>query len=327
MLKLEHARQIVGSFRGKHVIVLGDVMLDEFVRGDVARISPEAPVPVVDLKDRSVTPGGAANAAANVVSLGGRVTIVGLVGRDAHGDRLRECLEERGIHTNGLVVCEGRPTTHKMRVVARTQQIVRVDIESREPVPEAAQTSLARTVDELAKSADAILVSDYAKGVVSERVARATMLHASNGALPVVVDPKQRDFSRYSGATMVTPNLLELETATGVSTENDEREIVRAGEKLLAALGGSSVLVTRGASGMTLLEAGKAPYHLPTVARSVFDVTGAGDTVAAAVALGMAVHADVYDVLALATHAAGIAVSKVGTVAVGFEELVDSFRN
>jgi len=326
MLNVDRAKTLVESFRGKHVIVLGDVMLDETVRGDVSRISPEAPVPVVDLKERFIAPGGAANAAANVVSLGGRATLVGLVGRDSDADRLRESLAARGIETSGLVVCEGRPTTHKMRVVARTQQIVRVDIESREVVPASAERDLLRVIDELAGSAHSLLVSDYAKGVVGNAVSRGTIERAAKKKLPVVVDPKHRDFSKYAGATLVTPNVHELDVAANTNTENADDAVVAAGRAVLGQLGGASLLVTRGASGMTLLEAGAEPFHLPTVARAVFDVTGAGDTVAATIALALASHVPLHDALALATHAAGIAVSRVGTAAVRAEELVDSFR-
>jgi D-beta-D-heptose 7-phosphate kinase/D-beta-D-heptose 1-phosphate adenosyltransferase len=326
MLKIDRVRELVASFRGKHVVVLGDVMLDETVRGDVSRISPEAPVPVVDLRDRLLAPGGAANAAANVVSLGGRATIVGLVGRDAHADILREHIAARGIDTSGLVVCDGRPTTHKMRVVARTQQIVRVDVESREPVPASSENDLLGVVDDLATCAHAVLVSDYAKGVVSDAVSRGAIERATQRKLPVVVDPKQRDFTKYAGATLVTPNVHELDIAANTSTENVDGAVVAAARSLLGQLGGAALLVTRGASGMTLLEQGAEPFHMATVARSVFDVTGAGDTVAAAIALSLAAGISIPDAMALATHAAGIAVSRVGTAAVRAEELVDSFR-
>ncbi len=326
MLTHERAAQLVQRFQGKHVVVVGDVMLDETVRGDVGRISPEAPVPVVDLTERSVSPGGAANAAANVVSLGGRASIIGLVGTDATGTSLRGALGERGIDIDGLVFSGERPTTHKLRIVARTQQIVRVDVESRDPLSPRLENELIAMIESRAAEADAIVISDYAKGVVSDAVARAVVAAGKRRSLPVVIDPKGRDFAKYTGSTVITPNVLELEIASGVNTHNVDGAIVEAGNKLLPTLGGASLLITRGAHGMTLLSASAAPIHLPTVARSVFDVTGAGDTVVGTLTLALAAGVPVFDALALATQAASIAVSRAGTVAVRHEELIDAFR-
>lgn len=325
MIDIEAARKLISSFQGKLVAVIGDVMLDEFVRGDVSRISPEAPVPVVDYRERTLSPGGAGNAAANVVSLGGRATVIALVGSDAAGAHLRTALDDRGIDTGALVVFEGRPTTHKMRVVAHTQQIVRVDVESRAVIPESIEQELVAAIEAMVARADAVLVSDYAKGVVHARSARSAIASANARKLPIVVDPKGRDYSKYAGATVITPNVLELEMATGTTTHNEDAPIIDAARQLIGQLGGASVLVTRGARGMTLLEQGKEPVHLPTLARSVFDVTGAGDTVVGTLALALAGGASMHDALALASHAARIAVSKPGTVAVGREELIGSF--
>ncbi len=326
MLTFERARALVQSFHGKRVVVVGDVMLDEYVRGDVARVSPEAPVPVVDLTERSVSPGGAANAAANVVSLGGKASIIGLVGTDAPGASLRSALGEKGIDADGLVTSGERPTTHKMRVVARTQQIVRVDVESRDPLSSRVEDELVAMIAARAEEADAMVISDYAKGVISDAVARAVVLAGKRRGLPVIIDPKGRDYAKYAGATVITPNLLELEVATLAHTENADAAIVLAGTRLMATLDGGALLVTRGAQGMTLLRPGEAPLHVPTVARSVFDVTGAGDTVVGSLALALAVGAPLGEAVFLATHAASIAVAKAGTVAVRGEELVASFR-
>lgn len=325
MLSHREVADSLSSFAGKRVIVVGDVMLDEYVRGDVARISPEAPVPVVDLRERSLSPGGAANTAANIVSLGGHATIIGIAGADGPGDSLRAALTARGIEAGALVITPERPTTHKLRVVARTQQIVRVDVESRAPLTEATEKALCDGIRRLAAEAHAVVISDYAKGVVSDAVARAAIDAAKARGVPIVVDPKTRDFSKYSGATVITPNVMELEVAANTSTNNEDDAIVAAGRPLLERVGGAAILVTRGPAGMTLLRPRAEPLHLPTVARSVFDVTGAGDTVVGTLTLALAARVPIEAALTLASHAASIVVGKAGTVAVTREELLASF--
>ena len=316
---------IIASFPKQGVVVVGDVMLDEYVRGDVARISPEAPVPVVDLTERLMMPGGAANAAANIISLGAAATLVGVVGPDAAAEHLRAAMTARGIDTVGLVTASERSTTHKLRVVARTQQIVRVDVETRAPLSAETDAKVVAQIRASATGAQAIVISDYAKGVVTKAVIAACVEVARASGIPLVVDPKGRDFTRYAGASLITPNVLELEEATGVSTHNDSEAIVRAARSLLPSLAGASILVTRGAAGMTLLAPDQAPLHLPTVARSVFDVTGAGDTVVGTLTLALAAKTPMLDALTLATHAASIAVGRPGTVAVTTKELLASF--
>lgn len=327
MEKLTHksVEQVLVSFAGKHVVVVGDVMLDEYVRGDVARISPEAPVPVVDLTERQLMPGGAANAAANIVSLGAKATIVGIVGADAQADQLRTAMKERGIGTEALVTASERPTTHKLRIVARTQQIVRVDVESRSKLAAESEAKLVAQIKASAATAHALVISDYAKGVVTDAVISTCIETALSLGIPLVVDPKARDFSKYAGATIITPNILELEVAAGVSTHNEDAAVVEAGRGLLANVKGSSILVTRGAHGMTLLAPDREPLHLPTVARSVYDVTGAGDTVVGTLTLALAAKVVIDHALVLASHAASIAVGRPGTVAVTTEELLASF--
>jgi D-glycero-beta-D-manno-heptose-7-phosphate kinase len=326
-MNAQRAQELFDAFRGKHVLVVGDVMLDEFVRGDVTRVSPEAPVPVVDMRERFMSPGGAGNAAANVVSFGGRATVVGLVGQDRVGGMLREALAARGIDTHALVASGARVTTHKLRVIAHTQQIVRVDSETRDALSLELEGELVAAIERVMRDADAVLVSDYAKGVVTNVVARAAIASAAKKRVPVVVDPKGRDYSKYTGATVITPNVLELETVSGVHTENADGAIVEAGRKLLESHTGTSLLVTRGARGMTLLERGTEPLHLPTLARAVYDVTGAGDTVVGTLVLALAGSVSMADALTLASHAARIAVSKVGTAAVSADELLDALQS
>ena len=327
MENLTHAaaQKLLATFHGKSVVVVGDVMLDEYVRGDASRISPEAPVPVVDLTERQLMPGGAANAAANIVSLGAKATIVGIVGADAPAEQLREAMKARGIGSEGLVTTRERPTTHKLRIVARTQQIVRVDVESREKLAPESEAKLIAQIHTSAAGAHALVVSDYAKGVATDGVIKACIAIAKAAGIPLVIDPKSRDFSKYAGATIITPNLLELEVAAGAPTPNTDAAIVEAGLALLPKVGGSSILVTRGSAGMTLLSPGKEPLHLPTVARSVYDVTGAGDTVVGTLTLALAAKVEMTAALVLASHAASIAVGRPGTVAVTSAELLASF--
>jgi D-beta-D-heptose 7-phosphate kinase/D-beta-D-heptose 1-phosphate adenosyltransferase len=313
----------LAAFATCRVLVVGDLMLDEFIRGDVARISPEAPVPILDMRDRSSTPGGAANAANNVRSLGASAAVVGVVGDDAPGAALRALLESAAIDTTGIVGDASRPTTQKTRVVARGQQVVRIDHESRAALDATIREALIQRACAAVANADACIVSDYGKGVVTPELVTAIVDAARPRKTPIVVDPKRRDFDAYRGATVVTPNLLELEHATGRHAEKTD-DVVASGSSLLGALGGGALLVTRGASGMTLLEAGKPPVHTPARARAVFDVTGAGDTVVSTLALALATGVPLASAIELASVAAGLVVSKVGTATVTVDELRDA---
>jgi D-beta-D-heptose 7-phosphate kinase/D-beta-D-heptose 1-phosphate adenosyltransferase len=304
-------------------MVVGDLMLDEYIWGDVRRISPEAPVPVVEVGRLTSVPGGAANAALGIVALGGKATLGGLVGADGAAARLREALKDRGIGSDGLMVNPDRPTTTKSRIVAGSQQVVRADVESRDPPDGALEEDLLRWIEKEAAAADAVIVSDYAKGVVTARLAQGAIAAANARHIPVVVDPKGIDFSKYRGATVVTPNLSEAERVAGM-TIGDEQSLYLAGQALAVQLGESAVLVTRGAQGMSLFrpETNSHPVHIAAAARNVFDVTGAGDTVAAAVALSLASGASLADAARLATVAAGIVIGKVGTSPVTLDELL-----
>jgi D-beta-D-heptose 7-phosphate kinase/D-beta-D-heptose 1-phosphate adenosyltransferase len=311
------------ELRGRRVVVVGDLMLDEFVRGDVTRISPEAPVPILEVKDREFMPGGAANAAANVASLGGKVSLVGCVGADAAGETTRRLVDVSGIDTAGFVVDSTRPTTLKTRIVARNQQVVRIDHETRGPFSPAVHDALVTAVQIALQGADAVIVSDYGKGIVTPELVAAVVKAAAGK--PIVVDPKRRDFAAYRGATVITPNLGELEVATGRNIHSSD-EIVEAAEGLLPVLGGGAILVTRGPGGMSLIEPGKAPVHVPARARAVFDVTGAGDTVVSTLALALAVGIPMSLAIDVASAAAAIAVSKPGTATVTIEELRTELR-
>lgn len=312
---------LVARFRDRCILVAGDVMLDEYVLGEVKRISPEAPVPVVELGKRLYAPGGAANVAAAVAGLGGHALVAGVTGRDFQAGLLRAAMEERNIDTGGLVVDGRRPTTSKTRIVARSQQIVRVDHELRAYLGHEMEEALLQRVRQRLPGVDACVLSDYGKGVVSPRLAGEVIRLATALGKPVVVDPKGRDYTRYRGAKVVTPNVHEVELALGCTLDNNH-DLMAAGRRLLSELGGAALLITRGAEGMTLFSNEDRAIHVPSIARSVYDVTGAGDTVVAALALGLAAGAELKIAVRLANCAAGVVVGKPGTATLTVEELL-----
>jgi D-glycero-beta-D-manno-heptose-7-phosphate kinase len=312
--------QLVDRFPGVRVLAIGDVMLDEYVWGAVSRISPEAPVPVVEIERRSEVPGGAANAAAGVAALGGRSSLAGVVGDDPAAERLRRRLDASGVDHVGLVVEAGRPTTTKMRVIAHSQQVVRVDQEERQGIAAAVEVELLAWARREIDECNAVIVSDYAKGVVSDRLASSVIETAAAAGVPVVIDPKGADFAKYAGATVITPNLGEAARGAGVDPDH-AGDLARVAGRLMAALDGTALLLTRGADGISLFTSTAEPVHIPAVAREVYDVTGAGDSVVSTLTLALAAGASLADGARLANEAAAIAVGKVGTAAVGHEEL------
>ncbi len=318
---------LLARFRDCPVLVVGDLMLDEYLWGQVNRISPEAPVPVVEVQRRSFTAGGAANTAANVASLGGRAIVAGIVGEDAPGGRIRDLMSGLGIDTSAIVVDATRPTTTKTRVIAHSQQMVRIDHEQPGALSAAAEGELLSRLEALLPRVRAAVISDYGKGVITPGLCQRFIAAARAAGVPVVVDPKGTDYRKYRGATVVKPNQLE----TGKVFNRDLRtaaEVEQAGRELLEFLGaGSSVLVTRGAHGMTLLEAGRPTVHVPAQAREVYDVTGAGDTVAGALALTLAVGGTLEAACQLASLAAAVVVGKVGTATCGLAELEETLRS
>jgi rfaE bifunctional protein kinase chain/domain len=314
--------EIVRAFAGKEVLIVGDVMLDEYVWGKVRRISPEAPVPVLDFTHRTRQPGGAANTAANVLSLGGRALLGGAVGDDEQGKLLLELLRAAGGDVHGLVVAAGRRTTTKTRLIAHSQQVIRVDYEHAEPLPAPREDELLAWAERHMAQADVCVLSDYAKGVVSERLAERFIELARRSGKPVLVDPKGTSFAKYRGATLVKPNLLEVERFLNQEIR-EEPGMLAAGQRLVEALGGSAVLVTRGPEGMSLFRRSTPPVHIPSAAQAVYDVTGAGDTVVGTLALALAAGAALDLAARLANRAAGIVVGKVGTAQVTPEELLE----
>ncbi len=315
----------VGRLRGKRILVVGDLMLDRFVWGVVSRISPEAPVPVVEVRRETTCLGGAANVAANIRALGGNPIPVGIIGEDAEGQRLKQEFRMLSAPTGGLVVDRARYTSVKTRIIAHHQQVCRMDREDRLPISAAVHGRVVSRFRERLATADAVVVSDYAKGLICPSILREILPMARSAGKVVCVDPKQRNLSLYGPATVVTPNTLEAERASGVAISG-RRDLLRAGRKILQSARTDYLLITRGEEGMALFESASEVTHIPTVAREVFDVTGAGDTVVSTLALGLAAGLSILEAAVLANYAAGIVVGKLGTATVTPEELISRLR-
>jgi len=320
-LSAERARAIISRFSNHPILVVGDVMLDRFIVGRVTRISPEAPVPVVKFQSEHLRLGGAANVANNIAVLGGRAELVGVVGADDAGERLRDQLSAAGIGVDGLLQDPGRPTTEKVRVVTeRNQQVARIDYEHDSDCAGDVERAIVDRIARLRDDAKALLVSDYLKGVVTRRVIEALLQRRPALAGPaLIIDPKIPHLAYYAGATLVTPNHHEAETATHMRIRNDDeaRAAARAFRETAKC---EAALITRGEHGMWLSDA-TVEGAIPAVAREVADVTGAGDTVAATLALAMAAGATLAEAAMLANHAAGIVVGKFGPATVTPDEL------
>ena len=302
------------------VLVVGDVMCDTYLSGHVSRISPEAPVPVFESTEKRHVLGGAANVAANLRALGCEVRLAGVVGDDVTGRYVREQLRAQGIADDLLVQDAGRPTTEKTRLIARHQQLVRLDHESRLPLPAGLNTRILAGVESILAEADGLVCSDYNKGVCTPDLLVPLFAEAKAANVPIFVDPKARDFARYRGATVLTPNLAEVRHATDDPVE-DETSLTSAAESLLRQSAAQALLVTRGAAGMSLFHPPEGPQHLPAHTRDVYDVTGAGDTVIAAFAAAAIGGLSYAEAARLANVAAGIVVGKAGTAVVSREEL------
>ena len=326
------ARAIVERFEPLTVLVVGDVMIDHFLIGQVERISPEAPIPVIAFDHEEYRIGGAANVANNVRSLGGRVSLVGAIGADEPGQQLLSELRSASIDATGIIVASDRPTTRKLRIVAsRNKQVARIDFETEsELAPKYAQELLARQ-SEAAEKADIIVVSDYLKGVITSELMTQALSASRARGVPILVDPKIPHLDFYAGCTLLTPNHHEASTATN-SVIHTAAEAQQAARSLRSRLGCESVLITRGEHGLWLLDGSGSAAEpreksLPAVAREVSDVTGAGDTVIATLALGLAAGATLTEAAQLANQAAGLAVARFGPAIVSAEELLEACTN
>lgn len=310
-----------GGFRSLHVLVVGDVMIDRYIVGDVERISPEAPVPVLREATSYARPGGGANVALNLAGLGLQVTLAGFVGDDSAGAELCHLLEGAGVTSYALVKAT-LPTITKTRIVSRTQQLLRIDVESRERHSSGDEAALRQAAVDAVRHADAVILSDYAKGALTPDVCTAVIAAARKKGVPVLVDPKTRDFAKYAGATTICPNLHELSAATGVDVHAAD-ELLQAGRDLLAGLEINFLTVTMSERGIHVLRRdAQSEYHSPARAREVFDVSGAGDTVIATLAASLAGGLGTDAAVELANVAAGIVVAKLGTVPVAAHEIV-----
>ena len=311
----------IDRFLSTRTLVVGDVMLDHYIWGNVSRISPEAPVPVVNVTKESVLLGAATNVVNNVHTLGGKVSVCGVIGHDDAGRQLVHMLRAQGITTDGLIVEDGRPTTIKTRVIAHSQQVVRFDRETKVGIDRDTHRRIFEYVRQQADSGlDAIVLSDYSKGVVTKELVRDIVKLARKRGIIVSVDPKVNHFGIYSGVTILTPNTKEASIGSKIEID-DEKSLIKAGALLLKRLKCDAVLVTRGEHGMSLFERGGRVTHIPTVAQEVFDVTGAGDTVISTLTLAMAAGAGMVDAARLSNYAAGIVVGVVGTATVKPDEL------
>ncbi|MFZ5797746.1 MAG: D-glycero-beta-D-manno-heptose-7-phosphate kinase [Desulfobulbaceae bacterium] len=331
MNRIEILQKAVRRFTDARILVVGDVIVDQFIWGTVTRISPEAPVPVVDVTREELLLGGSANVLKNIYSLGGRGAICGVIGADAMGDRLVELVEKLPAPVAGLVRGE-RTTTVKSRVVAHGQQVVRFDREERGVPSKKTLDAMIGYLEAHLHEFNAVIVSDYSKGVVNEPLMirlhqlRRGIVEETGRSLPLIVDPKPVNLHRFIGATVITPNNHEASVMSGMEIRN-EQQLLAASRSIRDEIDCEAVLVTRGEAGMALLQADDRLLTIPTRAKEVYDVTGAGDTVVATLALGLATGCSVLDAAELANHAAGIVVGKIGTASVHADELCGALQS
>ncbi len=316
----QRAQQILNLFTNRRLIVLGDLMLDEFIWGEVRRISPEAPVPVVEVKRESWHLGGAGNVVSNLLELGAKASPIGIIGDDEAGKLMKKRFIEQGAQVDGLIVDSTRPTTRKTRIVAHSQQMVRADRESRSPVSVEIEDRIIAAFNSALAESDAVIISDYDKGLLTPRVLESVIYSTRSAGKIICLDPKIKNFLSYQKVSFITPNQPEAERASGIEIV-DDASLIAAAHRIRELLNCAHVLITRGEHGMSLLDTEDKLTHIPTVAREVYDVTGAGDTVIATLALALAAGANAIEAAIVANHAAGVVVGKVGTATVSSSEL------
>lgn len=315
-------KKIISNFKDAKVLVVGDLILDEFIWGDVSRISPEAPVPVVWVKNESFMPGGASNVANNLRSLGADVYLAGVVGDDERGAILKGELEQRGVVTRGIFADESRPTTIKTRIIAHHQQVVRIDREKIGSLGNDAISKIIHYAEDVIKRMDAVIIEDYGKGVITPSLLERIVPLARSSRKIISVDPKEEHFRYYKGISVITPNNQEASKAVGFDIKDDST-LKKAGEKLLNKIKCKVVLITLGENGMAVFQKDKPMKKISTVAQEVFDVSGAGDTVIASYTLSLASGADPIQAAHISNCAAGIVVGKVGIAVVTAQELIE----
>ncbi len=317
--------KILENFKNKKILVVGDIMLDKYIWGDVSRISPEAPVQVVHVTKETYAPGGASNVASNVSALNGKVFMVGIVGNDNAKDILLEELKQRGINTEGILVDKDKPTTQKVRIVGRSQQLLRVDYENKEHVHQSIELSTIDFLKKVIKEIDIIIISDYAKGVITSEISNSLISIAKVNNKAIIVDPKPKHLNLYSNVTLITPNNAEASEMTNIEDSSDNA-VLEMGSKIMKYLN-ANVLITKGEKGMSLFEKDGKITNIPAKAKEVYSLIGAGDTVVATVALALAAGANYEEAATLANIAAGIKVGKIGTASVSIEEIKKEIEN
>lgn len=318
--------KIIRKFRNKKIIVIGDIMLDHFVRGSVSRISPEAPVPVVLVKEENFLAGGAGNVSVNITSLDAKSVLVSVVGEDMFGSTLKKFLSNSKVNTTHLLEDKTRPTTKKTRIIAEHQQVVRFDRESKTRINQKLSHKCMEHFKKVAKDADGVIISDYGKGMLSNESIKEIIKICNRHKLPVCVDPKTENFKKYKNVTCITPNSKEAWEGMSMIPKEGEEEIDELGEKILKTLKAQSILITRGPNGMSLFEKGKKQARIKATAKEVYDVTGAGDSVISVLTLALASGASVKDAAKIANYAGGIVVGKLGTATVSQEELLEALK-
>jgi D-beta-D-heptose 7-phosphate kinase/D-beta-D-heptose 1-phosphate adenosyltransferase len=321
-------KKILTRFNSSKVYIIGDLILDVFIWGKVRRVSPEAPVPVVEVEKDSYLPGGAANVANNMRTLGAKVWLAGVVGEDWEGKELISLIKKKGINTSAIRVDTDRPTTLKTRVVAHHQQVVRIDREVGFGVNGLHEKKFMDTLSQNRRSIGAIVIEDYGKGVISQELISRVMLFAKRESIPVAVDPKKGHFINYRGISFATPNFEEAAYFAGVQVHADDHsKLHEIGKILLEKWDCQGILITLGDQGMCLFEKGEKPYHIPTVAREVYDVSGAGDTVIGTFVVSVLSGATLKEAAHLANLSAGIVVGKLGTAVVSKDEIEKELEN
>ncbi len=319
--------KIINNFKNKKILVVGDIMLDKYIWGNVERISPEAPVPVVEVVKETQNLGGCGNVAHNITSVGAESYLVTIVGNDIYAEELKKMLQQRKVNIDGIFVDAKRPTTVKTRIIAHNQQVVRVDHESRFQIDSHIFNKIKNYILDIKNQIDAILISDYGKGVITKGLLSFLIKLAKIIDVPITVDPKIEHFLEYKKVTILTPNLNEATLGMRLPKKpSTEQEVYELGKKILKKLQPEALVITRGPDGMTLFEKEKI-YHIPTRAKEVYDVTGAGDTVIAILTLCLSTSAKFVPSCEIANFAAGIVVGKVGTATVSKEELIDIILN
>ncbi len=325
-IQKDKVESLLNGFKDVSILVVGDIILDHFIWGRVERISPEAPVPVVEVTSESMHLGGATNVVNNIHSLGGRVNLCGIIGRDEAGEKILDTLKVKGIPTDGIFFDESVPSTIKTRIIAHNQQVVRFDKEKKGGIGQEATKAILDYAGNRVDEVGALIISDYAKGVVTKELVKELIAICKKKGKIVAVDPKVKHADFYEGATVITPNTLEASKASGIDIEDDE-SLKRAGDLLLKSFDCDALLVTRGEQGMALFEKSGGFSSIPTVAHEVYDVTGAGDTVIGVLALALAGGATFLEAAMISNYAAGIVVGEVGTAAVKVKELRDAMIN